>query len=78
MGLIQWDKFVVESLPIPKMFNETQQALIYLVDEIIKAKASDSIAIADERVAEIDRLVYALYGLTEKEIAVIAPRKKVL
>ena len=76
MGLIQWDKFVVERLPIPKMSTENQQIFTRLVDEILKAKASGSIAIADEQGAEIDRLVYALYGLTEKEIAAIAPEEK--
>ena len=76
MGLIQWDKFVVERLPIPKMSTENQQTFTRLVDEILKAKASGSIAIADEQGAEIDRLVYALYGLTEKEIAAIAPEEK--
>ena len=77
MGLIQWDKFVVENLPIPKISNEIQQILIHLVDEIIKAKNYDSIVIADEKETEIDRIVYALYGLTEKEITMITPRKKV-
>ena len=76
MGLTQWDKFVVERLPIPKLSTKNQRTFICLVDEILKAKASDSIANTDEQETEIDRLVYALYGLTEKEIAAIESENK--
>ena len=34
-------------------------------------KADDLVADTGEQEAEIDRLVYALYGLTEEEIAVV-------
>ena len=71
LGLTQWKKFAVERLPIPKISTANQWAFIRLVDEILKAKASDSIANTDEQEAEIDRLVYALYGLSKKEIATI-------
>ena len=69
MGLTQWDKFVVERLPIPKISTANQRTFICLVDEILKAKATNPIATIEEQETEIDRLVYALYGLTEKEIA---------
>ena len=76
MGLTQWDKFVVERLPIPKISTANQRTFICLVDEILKAKATNPIANIEEQEAEIDRLVYALYGLTEKEIAVITVADK--
>ncbi len=77
MGLTQWDKFVVECLPVPKISTANQRAFTDLVDEILKAKASNPIANTDEQEVEIDRLVYALYGLTEKEISAITLRDKI-
>ncbi len=71
MGLTQWDKFVVERLPIPQISTTDQQTFISLVDEILKAKTVNPKANTSDQEAEIDRLVYTLYGLTEKEIAAI-------
>ena len=63
---------MVERLPIPKIPTAEQQLFIRLVDEFVKAKASNPIAKTDNQEMEIDRLVYDLYGLTEKEIAAMA------
>ena len=71
MGLIQWDKFVVERLPIPKIAAATQRPITRLVDRILKAKASDPAADTSKQEAKIDQLVYELYGLTRKEIRAI-------
>ena len=38
MGLIQWKKFVVERLPIPKVTAAKQRPFVELVDRILKAK----------------------------------------
>lgn len=38
-------------------------------------KTTDLEADTSEEEAEIDQLVYALYGLTEKEIAVVEDKK---
>ena len=76
LGLTQWKKFAVERLPIPKIFIEDQQPLICLVDEILKDKTSNPIANTSKQEAEINRLVYDLYSLTEREIAVIAREDK--
>ena len=67
VGLIQWEKFSVERLPIPEISTAEQRPFIRLVDEILEAKAADPDA--DTRYLEwdIDRLVYDLYGLTEEE-----------
>ena len=71
MGLVQWDKFLVESLPIPKISGARQRPLIRLVDAILAAKDADPEAdiAAEER--EIDRLVYGLYGLDEDDVAAV-------
>ncbi|MYC69253.1 MAG: hypothetical protein F4X17_00915 [Gemmatimonadetes bacterium] len=76
LGLTQWKKFAVERLPIPKVSVEDQQTLICLVDGILKDKTSNPIANTSKQEAEIDRLVYDLYSLTEREIAVIAREDK--
>ena len=63
-----------KELPIPKVSLERQEPVIALVDRILAAR--DANAAADTRAleAEVDRLVYALYGLTEDEIAVVEGR----
>ena len=76
MGLMQWEKFAVQRLPIPKVAAAEQRPLVALVDRILAAKdvrlvwgrnPPDTSALE----AEIDRLVYGLYGLTEAEIATV-------
>ena len=48
-----------------------RNSFIRLADRILTAKSADPKADTSELEAEIDRLVYALYGLTEEEIATI-------
>ncbi len=71
MGLMQWKKFAVERLPIPKIPDAEQRPFVRLVDAILQAKAASPDADTDAQEAEIDRLVYDLYGLTDDEIAVV-------
>ena len=71
MGLMQWKKFAVERLPIPKIPAAKQRPIVRLVDGILKAKASDPAADTSEQEEKIDQLVYELYGLTKKEIQTI-------
>jgi hypothetical protein len=60
----------VTQVPVP--IDETAQAAIEeLVNHILAAKAKDPAADVSAWEAEIDRLVYALYGLTDEEIAVV-------
>ena len=68
MGLVQWKRFVVERVPIPKVPTAKQRPFVKLVDDILDAKAADPDADTAEREAEIDGLVYELYGLTPDEI----------
>ena len=48
-----------------------QRPIIALVDKILAAKRADPQADTSAWEREIDGLVYALYGLTEEEIAVV-------
>ena len=74
MGLIQWEKFVVERIPIHKISTTKQRPFIRLVDRILQAKTADPAADTTAEEAEIDRLVYALYGLTEAEVTAVEGR----
>ena len=74
MGLIQWKKFAVERIPVPKITAAQQRPFIRLVDRILKAKTVDSTADTTAEEAEIDRRVYALYGLTPAEVAAVEGR----
>ena len=67
VGLTQWEKFAVERLPIPRINTAKQRPFVRLVDRILEAKDADPAADTEEMEAEIDRLVYGLYGLTEEE-----------
>ncbi len=71
MGLIQWDKFLVESLPIPEVSKARQRPFVRLVDDILAARDADPDADVAAQEEEIDRLVYALYGLSDAEIAAV-------
>ena len=74
MGLIQWKKFTVQRLPIPKVSAEKERPFVLLVDEILEAKAADPEADTSQLETEIDELVYELYGVTEEEIATVERR----
>ncbi len=71
MGLMQWKKFAVERLPIPKISAVEQCPFICLVDRILTAKAADPAANTRDYEAEIDQLVYALYSLTVEEVEAV-------
>ena len=71
VGLTQWKKFAVERLPVPKIPTAKQRPFIRLVERILQIKASDPSADTTKPEAEIDRLVYELYGLTEEEITAV-------
>ena len=60
-----------KQLPIPDVSLEQQKPIITYVDRILKAKAANPAADIGADEAEIDRLVYVLYGLTNAEVAVV-------
>ncbi len=69
-GLTQWDKFVLETLPVPLTTVDQQAPLVRTVDAILHAKDAD--AATSDLEWEADRLVSTSYGLTEREGAVLA------
>ncbi len=70
-GLPQWDKFVVEQIPVPRVPSLEEQPYGELVDAIQAARSADPSTPTSEADAEIDRMVYELYGLSDKEIAAV-------
>jgi len=61
----------LRNLPIPLIDNIKQKPLIELVDKILITKKSNPAADTGFLEADIDRLVYDLYGLTEEEIRIV-------
>ena len=76
MGLTQWNKFMVGRLPVPRLAAREQVPFNRIVDDILGAKKRDPAADTGERERRIDRLVYALYDLTDEEIAAVEPRAR--
>jgi len=61
----------LRQFPIKVISTEEQKIFINLVDNIIDSKREDPAADTTALEAEIDRLVYELYGLTEEEIGIV-------
>lgn len=59
------------SLPIPICEFSIQKSIINLVDKILSQKQKDPKADTFGLEAEIDRLVYEVYGLSEEEVNII-------
>jgi len=70
-NIYQVDKEPLMTIPIKIPNNSIVSTITQLVEKIIAAKDSDSIADTSILEAEIDRLVYELYGLTEDEIKIV-------
>ena len=60
-----------KKLPIPEGDAAAQKPIVALVDRILAAKRDNPDADVSALEAEIDQLVYSLYGLTREEIAII-------
>ena len=64
--------YELEQLPVPYLSKVDCEALTDLVDSILTAKDADPAASTQALgEAEVDRVVYRLYGLTEEDIAVV-------
>ena len=70
MGTNRWKKFKLELLPITEC--EDQQPFIALADQIITLKKQNKETTDLE--AQIDQMVYALYGLSAEEVALVEGR----
>ena len=85
MGTSRWINNFFKEFPIPLPPHEHQTVVVTLVDQILAAKQQPpsspfskwELPIADIFALEkqIDEMVYALYGLTPEEIAIIERRK---
>ena len=67
-------KIILEDLrkfPIKKGSDTVQKSIVNLVEQILLTKTSDFTSETIALEAEIDQLVYELYGLTEEEIRII-------
>ncbi len=60
-----------KALPIPDVSPEQQTSIVALVNQILDTEQPDSDADTSNLENEIDTLVYALYNLTEDEIAIV-------
>jgi len=67
----RYKKVFLENLPIPKIDPAAQQPFEILVDQILVAKKKDPNADTSALEKQIDEMVYALYGLTPEEIAIV-------
>ena len=70
-GYLRFIRQYLEQIPIPTLTKEQEKNLETLVDQILITKAADPTADTSALEAEIDQLVYGLYGLTDAEIAIV-------
>ena len=68
MGTNQWLKYKVEQLPVPEPDSDTEQQMEQLVDKVLNSKRQDSNAETLSYEAQIDALVFKLYGLSETDV----------
>ena len=68
---MHFDNYYVGKIPVPAVSLEAQQPIIELVDGILSTKRENPNADVTEASRKIDVLVYALYGLTDEEIALV-------
>ena len=70
MGTTRWVRFTVDRIPIPAIDDTSQKPFTRLVDQILHGCDARGHT-KRELEAEVDGLVYGLYGLTEDEIQAI-------
>ncbi|QKZ14396.1 class I SAM-dependent DNA methyltransferase [Spirosoma sp. KUDC1026] len=73
-GYLRFFKQYVEQIPVPFASSAQKEMIGSIVDQILAIKAADSTADTSALEAEIDKMVYELYGLTEAEIAIVEGR----
>jgi len=73
-GYLRYRTSFLETLPFPAIPENIREDLYDKATRILAAKAADPAADVAALEAEIDRLVYQLYGLTEDEIAIVEGR----
>ena len=71
LGLIRWERHIVEQIPIPRLPPAQQSSLERVTDRILSALDTDRDADISALEAEVNCLVYDLYGLAKDEIRVV-------
>ena len=71
MGVLQWKRFVVEQIPIPVLSSAEQRPFVDATHSILKALDADPEADISTLEAEMNRLVYDLYDLSNDEIRLV-------
>jgi len=71
-GFFRWKRQYMQNIPIPPAIAAQQAPIIERVQKILSAPDSPDVPQLE---AEIDCLVYDLYGLTEEEIALVEGKK---
>ena len=66
MGLTQWKKYVVESIPVPRP-GHWERPIVALVDAVLRGEITESIA-----TDSIDRLALVAYDLTDSDLKLIS------
>src|SRR5574337_457384 len=70
-GFYEFKPMYVSQLPIPALSLKEKKRIVDLAGKILSAKSADPAADVSTLEADIDQLVYTLYGLTKDEIALI-------
>ena len=71
MGTTRWFTTHVEEIPIPRISTADQRPFIKLADKILSTKDADPEADVSTEEAKIDKLVYTLYGLSDREVKAV-------
>ena len=75
MGLTQWKKFVVESIPVVQPSASTLAKVDDGVENMLTMLGVGNIQVASELDETIDKIVFDLYGLTSREVKVMKYKK---
>jgi len=70
-GFFEYKPMFVKQLPVPKVPKSEQQPFIDIVRGILSMRKTNPEADISKLEAEIDKLVYELYGLTPEEIKIV-------
>jgi len=74
-GFFIYKVMFLKDVPIRKTSAQTQKKIVTLVDQILAAKKKDPSTDTAALEKQIDEKVYALYGLTPEEIAIVEGKK---
>ena len=71
MGLTEWTIVTVERIPIPSISAAKQRPFVQLLDRIMTARNTNASSELGELEAQMDQLVFGLYGLMPLEISAV-------